>query len=110
MKIEVAMTRKQRTKNKMADSDCGLRHHYLLNLPIAKCVYSIIFVCMRYVKKFGCHYNQSGVLKIEILILLRLARFQNLGTPPNQWPQWCLVGFHQKVFRNCFIIVFDRGE
>ena len=41
----------------------------------------IAFVCMRYVKKFGCHYNQSGVLKIEILILLRLARFQNLGTP-----------------------------
>ena len=38
MKIEVEMTRKQRTKNKMADSDCGLRHHYLLNLPIAKCV------------------------------------------------------------------------
>ena len=38
MKIEVQMTRKQRTKNKMADSDCGLRHHYLLNLPIAKCV------------------------------------------------------------------------
>ena len=37
MKIEVEMTRKQRTK-KMADSDCGLRHHYLLNLPIAKCV------------------------------------------------------------------------
>ena len=44
----------------------------------------IVFVCMRYVKKFGCHYNQSGVLKIGILILLRLARFQNLGTPPNQ--------------------------
>ena len=41
---------------------------------------------MRYVKKFGCHYNQSGVLKIEILILLRLAKFQNLGTPPNRWP------------------------
>ena len=37
---------------------------------------------MRYVKKFDCHYNQSGVLKIKILILLRLARFQNLGTPP----------------------------
>ena len=43
----------------------------------------IVFVCMRYVKKCGCHYNQSGVLKIEILILLRLARFQNLGTPPK---------------------------
>ena len=43
----------------------------------------IVLVCMRYVKKFGCHYNQSGVLKIEILILLRLARFQNLGTPPR---------------------------
>ena len=43
----------------------------------------IVFVCMRYVKKFGCHYNQSGVLKIKILILLRLARFQNLGTPPT---------------------------
>ena len=73
------MTRKQRTKNKKADSDCGLRHHYLLNLPIAKCV---VFVCMRFVKNFGCHYNQSGLLKIEILILLRLARFRNLGTPP----------------------------
>ena len=36
-----------------------------------------------YVKKIGCHYNQSGVLKIDILILLRLARFQNLGTPPT---------------------------
>ena len=53
----------------------------------------IVFVCMRYVKKFGCHYNQSGLLKIEILILLRLARFQNLGTPPNNnttlvpWPR-----------------------
>ena len=43
----------------------------------------IVFVCMRCVKKFGCHYNQSGVLKIETLILLRLARFQNLGTPPK---------------------------
>ena len=31
-------------------------------------------------------YNQSGVLKIEILILLRLARFQNLGTPPTKTP------------------------
>ena len=44
---------------------------------------SIAFVCMRYVKKIGCHYNQSGVLKIDILNLLRLARFQNLGKPPN---------------------------
>ena len=44
----------------------------------------IVFVCMRYVKKFGCHYNQSGVLKIDILILLRLATFQSLGTPPKQ--------------------------
>ena len=43
----------------------------------------IVFVCMRYVKKFGCHFNQTGVLKIEILILLRLARFKNLGTPPS---------------------------
>ena len=42
----------------------------------------IVFVCMRFVKNFGCHYNQSGLLKIEILILLRLARFRNLGTPP----------------------------
>ena len=24
--------------NKMADSDYGLRHHYLFNLPIAKCI------------------------------------------------------------------------
>ena len=36
---------------------------------------------MQFVTNFGCHYNQSGLLKIEILILLRLARFQNLGTP-----------------------------
>ena len=38
MKIEVEMTRKQRAKNKMADSDCGLRHNYLLNLPMKKCL------------------------------------------------------------------------
>ena len=81
MKIEVEMTRKKRTKNKMADSDCGLRHHYLLNLPIRSKM-CIVFACMQYVKKFGCHYDQSGVLKIEILILLRLAKFQNLGSPP----------------------------
>ena len=60
MKIKVEMTRKQRTKSKMC----------------------IVLVCMRYVKKFGCHYNQSGVLKIELLILLRLARFKKLGAPP----------------------------
>ena len=56
-----------------------------------------VFVCMRYVKKIGCHYSQSGVLKIEILILLRLARFQNLGTPlkntltsrAQAWPSSC---------------------
>ena len=41
----------------------------------------IVFVCVQFVTNFGCHYNQSGLLKIEILILLRLARFQNLGTP-----------------------------
>ena len=44
----------------------------------------IVFVFVRFVKIFGCHYNQSGRLKIEILIVLRLARFQNLGTPPKQ--------------------------
>ena len=83
MKIEVEMTRKQRTKNKMADSDCGLRHHYLLNLPIAKCVY-FSFVCnLSKNLVVTIMYNQSGLLKIEILILLRLARFQNLGTPPS---------------------------
>ena len=38
MKIEVEMARKERTKNKMADNDCGLRHHYILKLPIEKCV------------------------------------------------------------------------
>ena len=75
MNIKVEMTRKQRTKNKMADSDCGLRHNYLLNLPICDIKMCIVLVCMRYVKKIGCHYNQSGVLKIEILILLILARF-----------------------------------
>ena len=42
----------------------------------------IVFVCVQFFKNFGCHYNQRGLLKIEILILLRLARFQNLGTPP----------------------------
>ena len=92
MKIEVEMTHKQRIKNKMADSDCGLRHHLFIKFADSKMC--IVFVCMRYVKKIGCHYNQSGVLyarnlciiqsgvlKIEILILLRLARFQNLETP-----------------------------
>ena len=43
----------------------------------------IVFFYVRFVKIFGCHYNQSGLLKIEILILLRLARFQNLGTQPT---------------------------
>ena len=42
----------------------------------------IVFVCVQFFKIFGCHYNQRGLLKIEILILLRLARFQNSGTPP----------------------------
>ena len=42
----------------------------------------IVFVCVQFFKNFGCQYNQRGLLKIEILILLRLARFQNLGTPP----------------------------
>ena len=28
--------------------------------------------------------HETGVLKIELLILLRLARFQNLGTPPSK--------------------------
>ena len=42
--MEVEMIRKQRTKNKMADSDCDLRHHYLLNLPIAKCEYFCLCV------------------------------------------------------------------
>ena len=46
----------------------------------------IVFVFMQFVKNFGCHYNQSGLLKIEILILLRLAKFQNLGTPPTALP------------------------
>ena len=46
MKIKDEMTCKQQTKNKMADSDCGLRHHYLFNLrlPIAKCV-QFSFMC-----------------------------------------------------------------
>ena len=42
----------------------------------------IVFVCVRFVNNFVFHYNQSGLLKIEILISLRLARFQNFGTPP----------------------------
>ena len=42
----------------------------------------IVFVYLQFVKNVGCpcHDNQSGLLKIEILILLR---FQNLGTPPD---------------------------
>ena len=43
----------------------------------------IVFAYLQFVKNVGCHDNQSGLLKIEILILLRLVRFQNLGTPPN---------------------------
>ena len=34
MKIEVEMTHTKRTKNKMADSDCGLRHNYLGSVHI----------------------------------------------------------------------------
>ena len=67
----------------------------------------IVFVCMRYVKKFGCHYNQSGVLKIEILILLRLARFQNSGTPPNRAPTiMVLSNFREFQFS---APIFGRG-
>ena len=77
MKIEVEMTRKQ--QNKMAD----MRFKASLFIEFTDSKMCIVFVCMRYVKQFGCHYNQSGVLKIELLILLRLARFQNLGTPPS---------------------------
>ena len=36
-----------------------------------------VFVDVRFFKKFGCPYNQSGLLKIEILLLLRLAKFKN---------------------------------
>ena len=43
----------------------------------------IDFVCVRFVKNVGYHYNQSGLLKIEIVILLRVARFQYSGTPPS---------------------------
>ena len=43
----------------------------------------VVFVCVRFVRNFDCHYNQNGLLKIEIVILLRLARFKNLGTPPT---------------------------
>ena len=43
----------------------------------------IVFGCVQFVKFFDYHYNQSGLLKIEILILLRLARFKNLKTPPS---------------------------
>ena len=42
-----------------------------------------IVFCVRFVKIFGCHFNQSGLLKIEIIILLRLARFKIFGTPPR---------------------------
>ena len=56
-------------QNKMADSDCGLRHHYVLNSLIAKCV-PIVFVCVRFVKIYGCQYNQSSLLKIDIFVKL----------------------------------------
>ena len=78
----------------------------------------IVFVCMPYVKKFGCHYNQSGVLKIDILILLRLERFQNLGTPPT-FSCWVKVhktaftqvymkevNFHEFIYFNQYIVCF----
>ena len=110
MKREVEMTRKQQTKNKLADSDGGLRHrHHLytrypivaralglaavrpsaraskvilhttqsLFIKFTNSKMCIVFVCVRFVKIFGYHNNQSDLLKIEILILLRLARFQN---------------------------------
>ena len=43
----------------------------------------IVFVRVRLVKIYGCDYNQNSLLKIMILILLRLARFENLETSPN---------------------------
>ena len=55
----------------------------MINVSFTDSKMCIVFVCMRFVKDFGCRYNQSGLLKIEIIILLRLARFQNLETPPS---------------------------
>ena len=82
MKIKVEMTRKQRTKNNMVDSDWRLRFKASLFIKFTNSKMCIVFVCVRFVKIFGCHYNQSCLLKIEIIIFLRLARFQNLGNPP----------------------------
>ena len=59
----------------------------------------IVFVCVQFVTNFGCHYNQSGLLKIEILILLRLARFQNLGTPCLLLLIYVVYHLSQNIFR-----------
>ena len=80
MKIEVEMTRKQRTKNKMADSDCDLQFKAVLFIKFTDSNMCIVFVCVRFFKNVGNHFNQSGLLNNEILILLSLARLQNLGT------------------------------
>ena len=48
--IEVKMTRVPQTTNeKMADIDCGLRHHYLLKLPIANVSKSLVvaIICIQ---------------------------------------------------------------
>ena len=78
MKIEVEMT-----TNQKQNGGQRLRFKVSLFIKFTDSKMCIVFVCMRFVKNVGCYYNQSGLLKIEILILLRLARFQNLGTPPK---------------------------
>ena len=64
MKIEVEMARKRRTKNKMVDSVCGLWLKASLFIKFTDSKMCIVFVCVPFVKSFGCHYNQSGLLKI----------------------------------------------
>ena len=64
----------------------------------------IVFVCVQFFKNFGCQYNQRGLLKIEILILLRLARFQNLGTPPIL----IYVVYHYNVYQHLLGRVHTR--
>ena len=73
MKIEVEMTRKQRTKNKMAD---------IAIIHFTDSKMCIVFVCMRFVKNFGCHYNQSAERSAENTItnfakIGKISKFRN---------------------------------
>ena len=60
----------------------GPNYHLPLFSYINNLDYNLLNTTYYYATILGCHYNLSGLLKIEILILLRLARFRNLGTPP----------------------------